>query len=75
MTTLFRDTIQFELVSIAGHAQSCLGQAMAQGYTVQYLGASANRTVNALEGTPATTAANLAALTYDLIMKGIIDAA
>lgn len=73
MTTLFRDTIQMELLSIAGHAQSCLGEAMAQGYTIQYLGASANRTVNALESTAATIAGNLASLVYDLQMKGIID--
>lgn len=71
----FHDIIQAEQISVMGHANSMIGDAMAQGYTLQYMGASANRTVNALQSDTATLAGNVAALTWDLIQKGIIDAA
>ena len=71
--TRYADTLEFTAISIIGHGQSCIGVGHTTlGWTINYLGASANRTADALESNTTTIANNLAALVWDLKQCGIL---
>jgi hypothetical protein len=71
MVTINRETVQFDAVSIAAYGQSALGT-LADGWTVNYLGTSASRTVGAIYGTNAELALQLSSLVWDLKELGIL---
>jgi hypothetical protein len=74
MTTINREIVEYDAVSIRSYAQSLIGGAASE-WSITFLGATAGagRTISALpHANPDAAYLTLAALCYDLQMKGII---
>jgi len=62
----------FSNLSVKNYGQSCIGQEQTYTWTAADLGASAIRSINALETNVAIVANNLASVIWDLKMLGIL---